>query len=776
MPIPSELFGLTQWVLWKSEHRGGAKPTKVPYSAHTGYPADITNPANYASYEQVINGHAVGFNGQGIVATDEDEYTYFDLDDPYSDVVNGVLIELPQGDPRAESIRLSHMRIVEYLNSYTEWSPSGRGLRIIIKGKLPREWRNRIGKVEIYSRDRFLTLTGNHLAGTPTTIEPRQSQLEDVAKALGLDKGNTGTEYESKPQTREDQAVVDAIAASAVGQQFTFLFNGGDTGEGKSEVDLALANFICFFTDNKEQAERIFRGSRHYQGRTKLHTRSDLVSRLINKGFDQKPPPLDIGALRKTADALAKSGPQIHPEPQAVTPPPGMMGLIAEYLFQSAPRAMPEAALAGAIGLMGGLAGRAFNTFTGSGLNQYVVMVAPSSYGKDHIANGMSKLIYAVEPMIPAARTYLGPQHIASASALYKTFGKDKGKSQSFVSVIPEFGEWLEIHTDMRASANEKMLMRAFLDIYSKSGRGSQAGAMIYSDNDKNVAAIESPAFSFIGDTVPGSFYRASTPEAITKGLIARMFILEYKGDIPSLNFSAAHVQPTTDLLNMLANFIHACTENNQKNAPTIVPLDPEANSLFADFNAFCEGEIRRHKGTDREELTGAVWGRAWLKALKLASLVAVGCHWYDPRVIAENATWAIDMTKRDAHTLLGKLDSGEIASGSVSDARHRLILSYFAAAVQKPLPASYKVPPQMSAVGIVPGRYLWGKAKANNNFKGDNRGERKRFDDTMKELIDMKVIRKVENHEPSVQPWVQPNCEVDWYVVVDATLLTQGS
>lgn len=777
MPIPAELLSVPQWVLWKSEHRGGAKPTKVPYSAHSGLPADITNPANFAAYEQVVNGHAVGFDGQGIVATDEDEYTYFDLDNPYADIVNGELIERPPGDPQAESIRQSHMRIVEYLNSYTEWSPSGRGLRIIIRGKLPPEWRNRIGKVEIYSRARFLTLTGNHLAGTPETIEPRQSQLEDIAKALGLDKGNTGSTYESRPQTREDQAIIDAIFSSAVGEKFSRLWSGDISGyPSGSEADQALANFICFFTDNKDQAERIFRGSTHYQYRTKLHTRNDLIARCINKGFDQKPPPLDIGALRKTADALAKTGPQIHPEPEGlIVRPPGIMGAIADYVYQSAPRAMPEAALAAAIGLMGGLAGRAFNTFTGSGLNQYVVMVAPSSYGKDHIRTGMSKLVAAVEPMIPAARTYLGPQHIASASALYKAFGKEKGKSQSFVSIIPEFGEWLEIHTDARASSNEKLLMRAFLDIYSQSGRGSQTGSIIYSDNDKNVAAIESPAFSFIGDTVPGSFYRASTPEAITKGLIARMFILEYKGDIPSLNFSAAHILPSIDLLNQLANFIHTCTVNNEKNAPTPVPLDAEADRMFAEFNAFCEGQIRAGKGTDREELTGAVWGRAWLKSLKLASLVAVGCNWYTPRLMPENADWAIALTKRDAHTLLGKLDTGEIASGSVSDARHRLILSYFAKAMAKPMPASYKVPPQMSALGILPDRYLWNKAKANNAFKGDGRGERKRFDDTLKELVDMKVVRKVGNHEAEVQPWVPANCDIDWYVVVDASLLVDA-
>ncbi|MHC4779785.1 MAG: AAA family ATPase, partial [Planctomycetota bacterium] len=72
--------------------------------------------------------------------------------------------------------------VVEQLDSYTEYSPSGNGLHIWVKGTLPKAGSKKkiknaagekIGGMEIYSRDRFFTVTGKHYEGTPETIENR---------------------------------------------------------------------------------------------------------------------------------------------------------------------------------------------------------------------------------------------------------------------------------------------------------------------------------------------------------------------------------------------------------------------------------------------------------------------------------------------------------------------------------------------------------------------------------------------------------------------------
>ena len=66
--------------------------------------------------------------------------------------------------------------IVEHLNSYTELSPSGTGLHILSYGQLPGKGIHTA--IEMYGQDRFTTITTQHFAGTPPTIEQRQEALD----------------------------------------------------------------------------------------------------------------------------------------------------------------------------------------------------------------------------------------------------------------------------------------------------------------------------------------------------------------------------------------------------------------------------------------------------------------------------------------------------------------------------------------------------------------------------------------------------------------------
>ena len=85
----------------------------------------------------------------------DDDIVGLDFDD-CGDEETGQLLPYAQG-------------YIRLLNSYTEWSPSGKGIRIFVRGKLPPEGRKK-GKIEVYEQDRFLSITGHHLAGTPLTV------------------------------------------------------------------------------------------------------------------------------------------------------------------------------------------------------------------------------------------------------------------------------------------------------------------------------------------------------------------------------------------------------------------------------------------------------------------------------------------------------------------------------------------------------------------------------------------------------------------------------
>jgi len=66
---------------------------------------------------------------------------------------------------------------LQKLNGYTEISPSGKGIRVMLKGKLPVDGTKK-GTIEAYQAGRYVTITGNVLDGFATTIEYRQKELD----------------------------------------------------------------------------------------------------------------------------------------------------------------------------------------------------------------------------------------------------------------------------------------------------------------------------------------------------------------------------------------------------------------------------------------------------------------------------------------------------------------------------------------------------------------------------------------------------------------------
>ena len=144
--IPDELKSLDQWVVWRAEKRG-EKITKVPYNPLSLKHAKSTDPMTWTGFDKAWKVFRGGnFNGIGFVLSKNDEFSGVDLDH-CRDLKSGVIDDWA-------------MKIAKELNSYTEISPSGTGLRIFIKGKLP-EGRRKKGDIEMYEDGRYLTVTGH---------------------------------------------------------------------------------------------------------------------------------------------------------------------------------------------------------------------------------------------------------------------------------------------------------------------------------------------------------------------------------------------------------------------------------------------------------------------------------------------------------------------------------------------------------------------------------------------------------------------------------------
>lgn len=208
--LPSELKENTLFCLWRYEERDG-NLTKVPYQIN-GSCADATKKNTFADYRLVANA-ASGYDGigMGVFGT----FCAIDIDHC---VAGGKLTSMAQD-------------IVDTMSSYTEFSPSGTGIRIIFKvlglsyDKKRYYINNQKIGLEVYvagMTSRFVTLTGNAIR--ECGVEDRITELMTV-----LEKYMVKTVKQRKSKTAvpgsylTDESVISKAMTSKQGEKFKSL-------------------------------------------------------------------------------------------------------------------------------------------------------------------------------------------------------------------------------------------------------------------------------------------------------------------------------------------------------------------------------------------------------------------------------------------------------------------------------------------------------------------------------------------------------------------------
>ncbi|MEM3514613.1 MAG: hypothetical protein QW495_04735, partial [Candidatus Hadarchaeum sp.] len=171
--IPEELRKTPQWICWRSELKEGGKLNKIPIAPwRTGgeFAASVNDPANFTTFEVALR-YAKEHPGVGVgfCFTQEDPYFGVDCDDCVNEA--GEIDEFVR-------------QLLAELNTYAEISPSGRGIKLIGKSREKPETslRNDDVGLEIYTRDRFFTITGNKLPEAPGEVCQRTTQLKELLK------------------------------------------------------------------------------------------------------------------------------------------------------------------------------------------------------------------------------------------------------------------------------------------------------------------------------------------------------------------------------------------------------------------------------------------------------------------------------------------------------------------------------------------------------------------------------------------------------------------
>lgn len=394
----------------------------------------------------------------------------------------------------------------------------------------------------------------------------------------------------------------------------------------------------------------------------------------------------------------AADGPPL-PVQGALPMPPGFVGDLAQFIYQSALLPVPEVAITAALGLIAGICGKVW-VIPKSGLNLYIVLVARSGIGKEALHDGISDLISAALPLCPVAGNFVDFTEYASGPALLKVCAQN----QCFVNVSGEIGRRF---LAMAANRDPSMqtLRTQMTNLYGKSAPNSITGGISYSSQENNVESIKGMAFSIVGETTPRTFYESLTPAMMEDGFMSRFCVIEYQGDRPDKNRAQVTNPPEKLIRGLAALMTHSdlalAAGNNQ-----MVAFSPDAAELLERFDVRCADGVR---ATD-DEAKRQVWNRAHLKALRIAALLAVGDAYLNPIVTVEQAQWAIGLVEYGNSTFLGRIESGEVGVGTDSGREQKVIdvcLKFLGLADNHKKLAEYKNGKAMRDAGIVPRRYI---------------------------------------------------------------------
>jgi primase-polymerase (primpol)-like protein len=170
--------------------------------------------------------------------------------------------------------------MIRRFGSYTELSPSGAGVHILIKAKLSGKGR-RTGQIELYDSGRYFTVTGKHVSGTPFSIQSRQEVMEQLAAELFPPPSSQNIIVAAVDLS--DEQLIERAKSARNGDRFRRLWAGdvSDYGNDHSRADLALCRILAFWCGGDcERVDRLFRRSGLMRGKWDRRTGDSVYGSL----------------------------------------------------------------------------------------------------------------------------------------------------------------------------------------------------------------------------------------------------------------------------------------------------------------------------------------------------------------------------------------------------------------------------------------------------------------------------------------------------------------
>lgn len=304
------LKNLPVWVNWIIDPEDG----KVPKNPKTGGNAKTSIPSTWNTLElakskvgTIVKHKKYERDEKGDKIKDENgEDKYYTVDRTIEDVgfcftdgVCGIDIDKCRGNPELEA---RADEIIQFMNTYTEYSPSGNGYHIIFKcdiSKLPWEekeykdtyYQNAHNGLECYIAgltNKYFTYTGE--AVNSLDIEDRTDELltfleKYMRKSPQQNANSAGDSTKNNAHTSTSDVLSIARRAKN-SKKFVALFDEGNISaynNDDSSADLALCNMLAFYCQgDAEMIDELFRQSKLYRQKWE---RADYRNSTISKAI-----------------------------------------------------------------------------------------------------------------------------------------------------------------------------------------------------------------------------------------------------------------------------------------------------------------------------------------------------------------------------------------------------------------------------------------------------------------------------------------------------------
>ena len=365
-------------------------------------------------------------------------------------------------------------------------------------------------------------------------------------------------------------------------------------------------------------------------------------------------PPVDLSAI---VDSAARTPLRAAPEeagsniaPELYTALPGILGVMHQWIMDTAPKAQPALALGGSIAFMASAIGqRVTLQHWDMRPNVYVLAIAHSGAGKERplsAAKQMAREAGLLEELI-------GVEEMVSDTGIVNSVAEHPRQ----LILVDEASYIINSANSKNAGPHMTNIIGTLLKLYSSSRTTYKSKS--YADT-KIVKIIDQPCVSFYGTATPAGITAALSSSDITSGLLSRMVLFDAGDRDPRISIPANRPVPEeiTDWLTAWNRVSPAPNVMNfmggiQSLEPRTVLVTDEAKAIADDF----EGEMHDAKLAARKRGKDALYVRALENALKFALIraCAIPATATDMgpmidetalRVDAETMRWACDLSR----------------------------------------------------------------------------------------------------------------------------------